>query len=302
MKKFFYLALAVVAGSAMLVSCNGKKNDNPTSSRCWEITSKVTVGGHSATVNSYVWGTEADVKAAIKEAEEEAKKEEADVTFSYSKADANDEAACKAKNPYNPGDDANTYYCWKVTQKISATQTTTYYTWMTETEAAAQKMILGDNATMEKSDAADLDACNKLNEDVPDQPKPEDYDKYDNTKLKCWMVTMTAYGTDMVNYLWATERAVVMEMDASARMGGFTYTYKESDAKDEESCEELGSSEEEACWKITSTVMGQTEVNYTWGRESEVKVEVNAINASGYGVASYEKTSIDDPDACYEME
>ena len=56
----------------------------------------------------------------------------------------------------------------------------------------------------------------------------------------------------------------------------------------------------EACWKITATVMGVTQVSYYWGTEAEAEAQVDAIISTGMGTASYELAAATDPDSCHE--
>lgn len=241
MKRYLFLTVAAIACGALFVGCNEKKENNPNSKRCWEITYAVTVEGYTVSHNSYVWGTEADVKEAIKEAETEAAKDGVEAKFTYAKAEANDEDACKEMN--------------------------------------------------------------KGSEPDPGIEQPKDYEQYDNSTFKCWKVTIKSYGTELVNYVWSSERVLVKTMDESAQIGKFTYTYEESDANDQDSCEaqDAGEREEtEACWKMIVTIAGQTDESYYWGTEAEAQVQVNAINSTGMGTASYTKASANDPDSCGE--
>lgn len=79
------------------------------------------------------------------------------------------------------------------------------------------------------------------------------------------------------------------------------YTYKRADADDDQACYELNESEEgeEACWKITITMYGVTQVSYYWGYEAEAEAQIAGVTNMG-GTGSYEKTSITDPDGCHE--
>ena len=152
------------------------------------------------------------------------------------------------------------------------------------------------------TDKTDKDACWAMNPEdttIVTPPDPKDYDKFDNTTYKCWMVTQTAYGMDIVTYVWMTEREVNEYYDSMR----IPYVYEPADANTEEACDELKENNkpgegEEACWKITTSIMGQNSIEYTWGTEAEVQATVNAINGTGLGTATYTKASANDPDSC----
>ena len=177
MKKYLYLALVAIACGAMIVACGTRNNpDDPgqggktgggdpstldnTVQKCWQVT--YTSNGQSATM--YSWCTEAILVAACNEEVAYAKLEGETWTYTYKEADANDEASCLALNDDKPGQGGNggddeTFYCWKVTQKITGNQTVTYYSWLTEATVEEQKKIYGENITFEKADADDKDSC-----------------------------------------------------------------------------------------------------------------------------------------------
>ena len=154
------------------------------------------------------------------------------------------------------------------------------------------------------TDATDRDACWAMNPEdttIVTPPDPKDYDKFDNTTYKCWMVTQTAYGMDIVTYVWMTERQVNEYYDQMK----LPYVYEPADANDEDACMELNENSkpgegEEACWKITATGMGVTQVSYYWGTEAEAEAQVDAIISTGMGTASYELAAATDPDSCHE--
>jgi len=318
MKKYFYLALVCLASVVTFTACNKKGNNNPDKdgswytsasqidvtafddkdSKCWAIDiwcDGTTIG------RQYEWGSEASIAAAAKLI----------LTMDYQvfgyqtkkvkwfEADANDEDACLAlvwegavcgEETISYGDQSETNYGWM--PEANMKERHDYY----ESK--------GLTHTYKHADAADQDACEKLNpQDNPDDPQnpdePKNYDQYDNTTYKCWKTTQTAYGMDIVNYVWMTERQLVEYYDQM----GLTYTYEQADAADEDACNELKENSnptegEEACWQITSNIMGQINVTYYWGTESEAQAQVNAINGTGVGTASYTKAAANDPDAC----
>ena len=160
--------------------------------------------------------------------------------------------------------------------------------------------------TYKRADAEDYDSCDKLNpgkDDDPEKPQdpdpdePKDYSKYDSIHYKCWEITQEAYGMTVVTYRWETEKVIVMMYD----LINIDYTYRHvTEADNEDACDQLEDSQErqEACWKITTSIMGQNSIEYTWGTEAEVQAIVNAINGTGLGTATYTKASANDPDSC----
>ena len=320
MKKYLYLALVCLASVVTFTACNKKGNNNPDKdggswytsasqidvtafddkdSKCWAIDiwcDGTTIG------RQYEWGSEASVAAAAKLI----------LTMDYQvfgyqtkkvkwfEADANDEDACHAQVWEGA-------VCWEETISYNGSQSETNFGWMPEAnmkERHDHYESKGLTHTYKHADAADQDACEKLNpQDNPDDPRnpdePKNYDQYDNTTYKCWKTTQTAYGMDIVNYVWMTERQLVEYYDQM----GLTYTYEQADAADEDACNELKENSnptegEEACWQITSNIVGQINVTYYWGTESEAQAQVNAINGTGVGTASYTKAAANDPDAC----
>jgi hypothetical protein len=319
MKKYFYLALVCLASVVTFTACNEKGNNNPDKdgswytsasqidvtafddkdSKCWAIDiwcDGTTIG------RQYEWGSEASVATAAKLI----------LTMDYQVfgyqtkkvkwfgADANDEDACHAQVWEGA-------VCWEETVSYNGSQSETNFGWMPEANMKERHDYYeskGLTHTYKHADAADQDACEKLTpQNNPDDPKnpdePKNYDQYDNTTYKCWKTTQTAYGMDIVNYVWMTERQLVEYYDQM----GLTYTYEQADAADEDACNELKENSnptegEEACWQITSNIMGQINVTYYWGTESEAQAQVNAINGTGVGTASYTKAAANDPDAC----
>ena len=320
MKKNFYLALVCLASVAMFTACNENGKNNPDKdgtwytsasqidvtafddkdSKCWAIDiwcDGTTIG------RQYEWGSEAAIAAAAKSI----------LTMDYQvfgyqtkkvqwfEAPADDEDACHAQVWEGA-------VCWKETVSAGG-QSETNYGWMPEANMKERHDYYeskGLTHTYTRAAADDEDACNKLNgddnPDTPDTPdQPKDYSQYDSVTYKCWKTEQVAYGMTITNYAWLTEKQLVMYMDQV----GLEYTYEQADATDEDACNELKENNnptegEEACWVITSTIMGQTTVTYYWGTEAEAQAQVNAINGTGVGTASYNKAAATDPDACHE--
>ncbi len=92
-KKLLYLALSVVAFSAIFGACSGKNNspEDRTTKKCWEITWKDSSSGASET--NYYWETELEAKERVKTLEMMDQ-----ISASYKEAKANDENSCKDLN------------------------------------------------------------------------------------------------------------------------------------------------------------------------------------------------------------
>ena len=319
MKKYFYLALVCLASVVTFTACNEKGNNNPDKdgswytsasqidvtafddkdSKCWAIDiwcDGTTIG------RQYEWGSEASVAAAAKLI----------LTMDYQvfgyqtkkvkwfEADANDEDACHAQVWEGA-------VCWEETISYNGSQSETNFGWMPEAnmkERHDHYESKGLTHTYKHADAADQDACEKLNpeedpEDPQDPEDPKDYSKYDSINYKCWEITQEAYGMTVVTYRWDTEKVIVMMYD----LINIDYTYRHvTEADNEDACDQLEDSQErqEACWKITATVMGVTQVSYYWGTEAEAEAQVDAIVSTGMGTASYELAAATDPDSCHE--
>ncbi len=319
MKKYFYLALVCLASVATFTACNKKGNNNPDKdgswytsasqidvtafddkdSKCWAIDiwcDGTTIG------RQYEWGSEASVAAAAKLI----------LTMDYQvfgyqtkkvkwfEADASDEDACHAQVWEGA-------VCWEETISHNGSQSETNFGWMPEANMKERHDYYeskGLTHTYKHADAADQDACEKLNpeedpEDPQDPEEPKDYSKYDSIHYKCWEITQEAYGMTVVTYRWETEKVIVMMYD----LINIDYTYRHvTEADNEDACDQLEDSQErqEACWKITATVMGVTQVSYYWGTEAEAEAQVDAIVSTGMGTASYELAAATDPDSCHE--
>ena len=331
MKKYLYVALVALASATLFVACEGNKNkpsgntyagdkwltapeqfdmsivDSKTNS-CWEW--HVWCDGTTIGVEPF-WGTEAQLlwlidqsmKAELKVFGEYHKK------YRYYLVEEKTEEACMARQWEGAE-------CWletvTYTDKSGVKQTSQEYCWLPEANmkerhdyymAQLEKIGVADHKYERVSNAKDRDACIALNpEDTtivpPDEPK--DYSKYDNETYKCWMVTQDAYGMTVVHYVWMTERQMVEYFDQLK----LKYVYEEADAHDEDSCKQLEEDNdvvegEEACWKITITVMGQSSTEYYWGTEQGAAAQVNAIKSVG-GTGSYVKAAATDPDSCHE--
>ena len=323
MKKSFYVALMALASAAMFVTCEGNKNtpDRDSAQKGEWITSASQID--PATLDNqqkycwwldmwcdgtvigreYTWATESEVGAMIKTMLEIDLKTFGKQTkkFMYGKSNANDPDACAAEVWEGA-------VCWEETISYGG-QSETNYGWMPEANMKERHDYFeakGLTHTYKRADAKDFDSCDKLNpgsDDDPEKPEkpdePKDYSKYDSTTYKCWEITQEAYGMTVVNYRWDTEKVIVMMYD----LINIDYTYRHvTEADNEDACDKLKDSEDrpEACWKITATVMGVTQVSYYWGTEAEAEAQVNAINSTGMGTASYVKTAATDPDSCHE--
>lgn len=314
MKKNFLIALMCIASAALFFACkeNGGGGTDPskidpstldnTVKKCWEIS--YTVG--SSTEVGYLWATEQECVAAI---QMESKMVGGVGKWTYKQNSAKDEASCEAQNPEEEGT-----ACWQITVS-NGFQSMVWYIW--DTEEGAQRAIqtyekTGWRGTYKKADAADKDACEKLEENPqnPDQPTdPTDYSQYDDKVQKCWEVTSTIYGMSITEYVWMTERMLVQSMDVT----GVAYSYKLADAADEHSCALLNQKDpedpdpdpedpdpenpegEKGCWLITMTVSGQTISAYDWMTEAEAKEAAEAAKGT------YEKANANDEDACYQL-
>lgn len=320
MKKYFYLALVCLASVVTFTACNEKGNNNPDKdgswytsasqidvtafddkdSKCWAIDiwcDGTTIG------RQYEWGSEASVATAAKLI----------LTMDYQvfgyqtkkvkwfDADANDEDACHAQVWEGA-------VCWEETISYGD-QSETNYGWMPEANMKERHDYFeskGLTHTYKHADAADQDACEKLNpgkDDDPEKPQdpdePKDYSQYDSVTFKCWEITQEAYGMTVVTYRWDTEKVIVMMYD----LINIDYTYRHvTEADNEDACDQIEDSQErqEACWKITAKVMGVTQVSYYWGTEAEAEAQVDAIVSTGMGTASYELAAATDPDSCHE--
>ncbi len=321
MKKYFYLALVCLASVVTFTACNAKGNNDPDKdgswytsasqidvtafddkdSKCWAIDiwcDGTTLG------RQYEWESEASVAAAAKLI----------LTMDYQvfgyqtkkvkwfEADANDEDACYAQVWEGA-------VCWEETVSYNGSQSETNFGWMPEANMKERHDYYeskGLTHTYKRADAEDYDSCDKLNpgkDDDPEKPQnpdePKDYSKYDSINYKCWEITQEAYGMTVVTYRWDTEKVIVMMYD----LINIDYTYRHvTEADNEDACDQLEDSQErqEACWKITTKVMGVTQVSYYWGTEAEAEAQVDAIVSTGMGTASYELAAATDPDSCHE--
>lgn len=280
--------------------------DDKTNS-CWEW--HVWCDGTTLSVEPF-WGTEAQLLWMIDQSMQAELKVfgEYHKKYRYYLVEENTEEACMEREWEGAE-------CWLETitwiDSLGGQHTSQEYGWMPEANMkerhdyymAKLEQIGVANHTYERvTDKTDKDACWAMNPEdttIVTPPDPKDYDKFDNTTYKCWMVTQTAYGLDIINYVWMTERQLNEYYDQM----GIAYVYEPADANDEDACQELQNNkpeEPEACWIITATVMGQTQVTYYWGTQSEAAAQVNAINGTGVGTASYTKAAATDPDSCHE--
>lgn len=237
-------------------------------------------------------------------------------------------AGCnKATNPLSGGTKASTLTseqiqnmdnktekCWHVAiQGVAGGQTATEhsYYWATEQEvakmvkveyeAAKRLGVVGDYevAYVEETSAKNEDACDKLDREA--RKANEDPD------AECWQVTYQMAGMEMtLGYMWMNEDAIEEYVAALKKASGVDYSYKKiSDAKDEDSCiyygaggqgggqGEGGGNEDKgelACWKLSWSFGGDSDVEYMYQYESVVKSMADTYKSLG-GTASYEKTN-----------
>ena len=295
MKKLFYSMLCIVAVT-MFTACKGNNPDeidlnnlDKTVEKCWKVT--VTLNGVSE--ETYIWGTEFVVVAALKEAQSLSPVK---YTFRYSEASPKDEESCDRLNP-----DYEEHYCWKVTAYGGMY---TSYMWDSESGIKEFAALMGEGTTYVKADAKDEDACEKLNDDDPTPADP--LAQYDSIDVKCWKVTVSAMGTTGTTYVWATEREAV----GSLVLSGINFTHEVADAKDEDSCEALNNPDNpenpelerydntvEKCWLIKVSYMGTTEEYYTWGTEREAVAQL-VLSQQTF---THEVADAADADACYDL-
>ena len=312
MKKNLFIALLCMVSVVLFSACNAKglfgggtdpeeidvsKLDN-TIEKCWEVT--YSLGGQSDT--QYAWGTEYMVVYTL---QQQQKMVGGLGKWSYKESSAADEQSCLAKNPeWEPSQ------CWKITVNMAG-QAMNFYLW-SDTEGVLASIEsykrAGYTCSYEKADAKDQNACEKLNEDNPGpgpdpdpdpDPDPKDYSQYDDTTPKCWEVTASAFSMTTTEFVWLTERQLVMSLDAA----GSNYSYKPAAANDHDACEALNGSDpdpdpdpdpqgEKGCWLLSYTVAGQTISAYAWLTEAEAKEAVAAVNGT------YEKNTASTADAC----
>ncbi len=336
MKKYFHVALLALVSATMFVACGPKNkstdDEEPTEGKtyagdtwitspdqfdpslvndsvksCWEW--HVWCDGTTIGVVPF-WGTEAQLlwmidqsmKAELKVFGEYHKK------YRYYLVEENTETACLARQWEGAE-------CWLETitypDKNGVKQTSEEYCWLPEKNikerhdyylAHLEQLGVVSHTYERVTDKKDRDACIALNPEDNNnggQPgEPKDYSKYDDTTEKCWKVTQEAYGLEIITYVWMTERKMVEQFDQV----GLKYVYEPADAADEDACNDLQEKvpeAPEACWKITTSIMGQNVTEYYWGTEAEAAAQVNAIKSVG-GTGSYTKTAIDDPEACQD--
>lgn len=330
MKKYFYVALVALASATMFVACDPNKpssdskqgewlttpdqiaNYNPTdtTSHCYQVDlwcDGTTIG------REYMWAPESAVLLMIKMSMDADYKAHGQYTKKYQYVEVTEptEESCNSR----VWEGAK---CWLITYTMPSpeggTVTDQEYFWAPEENARERweyyKAHLSEvglvDYAYEATDINDEDACYAMNPSdttvvTPPDPEQKDYSQYDSLTYRCWMVTQTSYGMNIITYVWMTERQVNEYYDQMK----FPYVYEPADANDADACMELNDSKpgegEEACWKITVTFMGQSETEYLWGTESNAQETVNYVNQSGLGTATYEKTSVGDADSCNAM-
>ncbi len=213
--------------------------------------------------------------------------------------------------------DNKTEKCWHVAESVVVSgysETEHHYFWGTEQEVAtmvkasydaSKLMVVGDYeiAYVEETSAKNEDACDKLDREAEKNNGGDD----DDPDAECWQVTYKTAGMDItLGYMWMSEEAIEEYVAALKKTSGIDYSYKKiSDAKDEDSCiyygaggqgggqGEGGGNEDQgelACWKLSWSFGGDSDVEYMYQYESVVKSMADTYKSLG-GTASYEKTN-----------
>lgn len=146
-----------------------------------------------------------------------------------------------------------------------------------------------------------LGACNNGINNV--NPDDVDLSKLDNKTEKCWEVTRTVANVSETAYFWGTEYMLVYAMQQEQKLSGGIgkWSYKESNEKDEASCESKNPDYEPSyCWKITLSNGFQTMVNYIWSDEEGAKQYIATYEKTGWR-ASYAKADANDEDSCEKL-
>ena len=239
MKKYLYLAIVALMGAMMMVGCKPKNTpsgtdpvdpstlDNKTV-KCWEYT--LTESGKSATL--YFWGTERSLVTFIEGEVEKAKNEGFIWTYTYKASKETDLDACMERN--NEGAD-----CWKVTVTKGGSSKTEYLFTSYECAEIYAKAEAGSTGSykIEKAEPKDPDSCDALN--GPSGGGGGSVDPpIDNSEVKCWEVTQIdpEGGESVTWYAWTTEESLVATLENQKASQGVTYSYKEADADDMDSC------------------------------------------------------------------
>ena len=181
------------------------------------------------------------------------------------------------------------------------------YMWGTERDAAEwayecyqmSKAFPGSyEYSYKESDAKTEEECDKLDKAVR-QDEEADY--------ACWSLSYDMAGATITAYYWNDEEGMDAMAAAYKSRLGVDCKIAKADAKDEDACialnnqnpgggetpggdEDLG---ELACWKISWSFGGDSDVEYMWNYESAVKAIADGYTSIG-GSASYEKTNKDE--------
>ncbi|MBO7457873.1 MAG: hypothetical protein J6T80_01290 [Paludibacteraceae bacterium] len=241
-----YFALIALACATMFVACKGKNDPDSKNSlegkwiesasqvnsalmddktnKCWAIDlwcDGTTIG------REFEWATEAQVAEMariiltidLQTFGRQTKK------VMYTESKANDEAACNAK----VWEGAE---CWEETISYGS-QSETNFGWMPEANMKERHdyyQSKGLTHTYKRADAADQDACEKLNPEVPVTPPAGD--------KACWEITQNVNGQSTVNYVWESE-SYAQQVVSAVQMAGGTASYKKADANDSDACNAL---------------------------------------------------------------
>ena len=290
MKRNHFLALVMLISLTLLVACNEKKGDNVTNysvngqaiekidlssldnttQACWVIT--YTDGQHSET--SYAWGTERMIVSILKDAyakaTEKEKEEMSKLKVTYKKNDVKDEQSCWALNPDDDNNGGDNG---------------------------------GNNGGNNGGENGGGNNGGKDDEEI-------DPNTLDNTTQKCWEVTVNYGSTTLTEYLWMTERELVVTMQATLKNTLFTFTYKQADANDASSCAKLGGNDEGGnddeddedtphfCWHVTYYLYGVAMQEYMWETEEDIKTYAKIMETAGGTNVKYEKSDAKTEEEC----
>ena len=234
--------------------------------------------------------------------------------------------ACGGNDPKDPKDlDNTTWCCWELTAKWNG-QTEVSYVWATEyimgvsvetaKKEAEKQGITNYSVTYKKNNAKDEDACDALN---PDEPTPVQ-------TPKCWKITYATPAATLVEYSWGT----TTEMDAYVAIlaqAGYTATYVEADAKDEDSCKALNQDTPDPkpeefdgsqydnitnkCWEVVTLYGDMSVTHYVWGTEYAIAYTIwaeklnatfsAAVDAADEDACETREEAIQGDDACYQI-
>ena len=148
-------------------------------------------------------------------------------------------SGCKANEPKNE----NEPQCWEATSSFTMngqTFSSTVYLWtskndMEKTKSAFLQVNEGASYSYKQAAADDENSClAKNNGGSGDNGGNGDNGE---NNMKCWEVTQTyPNGSSLTFYVWTTEQMSINLYPAEDKSNGAKNTYKEADAKDQDSC------------------------------------------------------------------